>query len=595
MSGLLFNPRSYDPAYLDAETVADLQAVIDFFETKGLEQMKREHHASTWYEDFLSFIAERGLFARFATPARVGELTGVAAARWDTVRINELNEILAFYSLSHWYAWQVTVLGLGPVWTSANDAAAELTGELLADGAVFGFGLSEQHHGADIYATDMVLQRSESGGWSATGAKYYIGNGNVAGRLAVFGRFADDDPQYPGEYVFFLVDPHHPAYQLQKNVVASQMFVAAFALENYPVDSQDILHTGKPAWDAALATVNVGKANLGWASIGICEHAFYEAVGHAHKRVLYGTRVTEFSHVRRMLADAYARLLAMKLYAARATDYMRTASDDDRRFLLFNPLTKMKVTGEGERVIDLLWDVIAARGFEQDTYFEQATSHIRALPKLEGTVAVNVALVLKFLPAYLQAAASDAELTVPPVVLDAADDTYLFNQGAAAGLSKIAFHDPKPAFARFAQLPNVALFIEQMNAFAQLVVSAPVTEAQRADLDYLQSLGQLFTQVVYAQLVCEAAAQAMDGAADGQRGGVVNLAGLQESHLDRIFAVFVQDVAGYALELHGRASATAAQREAALALIKAPVVDPAAADEFVAEVVAYADAYQMNP
>ena len=29
-------------------------------------------------------------------------------------------------------------------------------------------------------------------------------------------------------------------------------------------------------------------------------------------------------------------------------------------------------------VIDLLWDVIAARGFEKDTYFEQAVSHIRA-------------------------------------------------------------------------------------------------------------------------------------------------------------------------------------------------------------------------
>ena len=45
-----------------------------------------------------------------------------------------------------------------------------------------------------------------------------------------------------------------------------------------PVAAADILHTGKAAWDAALATINVGKVNLGWASIGISEHAFYEAV-----------------------------------------------------------------------------------------------------------------------------------------------------------------------------------------------------------------------------------------------------------------------------------------------------------------------------
>ena len=120
----------------------------------------------------------------------------------------------------------------------------------------------------------------------------------------------------------------------------------------------------------------------------------------------------------------------MKIFAARATDYMRTASDDDRRFLLFNPLTKMKVTGEGEKVIDLLWDVIAARGFENDTYFEQAAQHIRALPKLEGTVAVNVALVPKFLPQYLLAATgAGPELPVIGVVDGATDDAYLFAQG----------------------------------------------------------------------------------------------------------------------------------------------------------------------
>ena len=40
----------------------------------------------------------------------------------------------------------------------------------------------------------------------------------------------------------------------------------------------------------------------------------------------------------------------------------------------------MKVTTEGERVIDLLWDVIAAKGFEKDIYFEMAARDIRALP-----------------------------------------------------------------------------------------------------------------------------------------------------------------------------------------------------------------------
>ena len=62
----------------------------------------------------------------------------------------------------------------------------------------------------------------------------------------------------------------------------------------------DVLHTGRAAFDAALNTVNVGKFNLCTASIGICEHAMYEAVTHAHEpRSSTAARVTDFPHVRR--------------------------------------------------------------------------------------------------------------------------------------------------------------------------------------------------------------------------------------------------------------------------------------------------------
>src|SRR5512145_1739882 len=149
-----------------------------------------------------------------------------------------------------------------------------------------------------------------------------------------------------------------------------------------------------------LNTVNVGKYNLGWASIGICTHAFYEAIQHAAYRRLYNMAVTDFSHVKQMFVDAYTRLVAMKLFALRAADYMRTASTEDRRYLLYNPIVKMKVTTQGEQVIDLLWDVIAAKGFEGDTFFETAARDIRALPKLEGTVHVNIALIVKFMQNY---------------------------------------------------------------------------------------------------------------------------------------------------------------------------------------------------
>ncbi len=591
---LLFNPSTYDPKSYDEGTRQQLLALVDFFETKGLARNKDEYYSGEWYTDFLTLIADKKIFATFGTPAEVGELVGDKNARWDLARINELNEILGFYSLAHWYAWQVSVLGLGPVWLSANDDARIKVAGLLNEGHIFGFGLSEREHGADIYSSDMILTRTADG-YRASGGKWYIGNGNAAGRLSVYGKFADDDLEHPGEHVFFLVDPSHPNYELIKNVVAGQMFVAAFNLHDYPVAAGDILHTGAAAFDAALATVNVGKVNLGWASIGICEHSFYEAVTHAHNRILYGNRVTDFPHVRRMLGDAYARLVAMKIFAARSTDYFRCAGENDRRFLLFNPITKAKVTSEGERVIDLLWDVIAARGFERDTYFSRAATDIRALPKLEGTVHVNIALVLKFMPRYLGAAHGAAQdYPQVPVRQDAGDDTYLFHQGPAKGLGAIGFGDWRPAFDRFSHLPNVAIFRDQIDAFTQLVMTAPPTEAQQKDLDYLQILGQLFTQIVYAQLIVESAALAID---DGQTrpDSVSDLSDLTEAHVDRIFGVFIQDMADQGVALHGQASASEAQSTAALAIVRKPRINADAEQAFVSEVLSYSGTYEMKP
>src|SRR3954447_21100625 len=318
-TALLFNPRSYDAAEFDEPTRKALLATIEWFESRGKRRLKDDDHERVWYADFLEFVKRERIFATFLTPA--SDAQGDPDKRWDTARICAFNEITAFYGLPYWYTWQVSILGLGPIWQSGNADARKRAADLLDQGAIFAFGLSEKAHGADIYSTDMVLT-PDGDGFRASGGKYYIGNGNKAGMVSVFGRRADIEGE--DGYVFFAADSQHENYKLVKNVVNSQNYVSEFQLEDYPVGPADVLHTGREAFDAALNTVNVGKFNLGFASIGICEHAFYEAIAHADARLLYGRRVTDFPHVRQAFIDAYARLVAMKLFSDRAIDYFRT-------------------------------------------------------------------------------------------------------------------------------------------------------------------------------------------------------------------------------------------------------------------------------
>jgi len=566
----LFNPTTFDGRGFDPATRRLFRATIDFFETKGKARLTAEAGSDEWYQDFIDFLAEHKAFATLLTPQ--GDAQGDPDKRWDTFRNATFNEILGFYGVPYWYAWQVTILGLAPIWQSGNDQARANAARLLDQGAVFAFGLSEREHGADIYQSDMVLT-ADGGGFRANGGKYYIGNGNIARMVSVFGRRADIDG--PDGYVFFAVDSVHPAYRLRKNVVRGQMYVSAFELENYPIAPADILHTGSDAFEAALNTVNVGKFNLGFCAIGIAEHCFYETVTQAENRVLYGKRVTEFGQVRRILTEAYARLLACKLYGARAVDYVRSASLEDRRYLLYTPINKMRVTMEGERIINLLGEVISAKGFERDSYFESAKNIVGGLPKLEGTVHVNLALTLKFLPAYMFGA---EPLEGPPQRPDAIDDAFLFAQGPTSGLSRIRFPDWRPSFDQFGSVPNVTRFREQAEALTTLVHTAPLTNEQvTGDLDFQQALAQLFTLVPYGQLILEQA-RFDDTPADV---------------IDLIFEWLVRDFTALAIELYGKASSTDEQQQWAMQAVRKPVIDTARDARISQEVRALAAAYVM--
>ncbi|MFC9996305.1 acyl-CoA dehydrogenase family protein [Nocardia sp. NPDC127526] len=645
MTETLFNPKTCEFAEFDAETRRLLRATVNWFESRGKQRLLADARDRIWYSEFLDFVKSERVFATFLTPA--AEANGDPNKRWDTARIAMMSKILGFYGMQYWYVWQVTILGLGPIWQSPNAEAKARAAALLDSGEIFAFGLSEQAHGADVYSTDMVLEPNSSqarggarGGFIATGGKYYIGNGNAAAMVSVFGRRADKpiidssdflrkmaEEEYSG-YLFFAADSRHKNYKLRKNVIDSQMYVAAFDLDNYPVAAADILHTGRAAFDAAMNTVNVGKFNLGFGAIGACEHAMYESVTHAENRKLFGHRVTEFPQVKSLLVDCYARLLAMKLYSERAIDYMRSADENDRRYLLFNAIEKMSVTRNGQQLFEDLADVIAARGFENDTYFAMALPPMFGLPRLEGTVHVNMALSLKFMPNYMfhpsyaglaalrylpgagvapkpavravsdalswtsRRAAKPASRAVPklksefasaayapvPVRRDSADDEFLFRQGPSSGLGRIRFEDWRPVFERFAHIPNVAVFLEQAQALQTLLAVATPTAEQQRDVDFLFGIGELFTVIPFAQLILEQA----------------EIEGVDAPVLDQIFDLFVREVSSHAVTLHGKPSASKAQQTRALDLIRRPVADAARFERVLTQVRGLAGAYAMN-
>jgi acyl-CoA dehydrogenase len=549
-----------------------MDKTVAFFEKMGKERLLDDFNKKIWYKEFVDFIGKEQVFAKLLTPKEYAD--GDSDCRWDTARNSEYSELLAFYGLGYWYCFQVTILGLGPIWMSPNEKAKRKAAKLLKEGAIFAFGLSERTHGADIYSTETALTPKEDGTWVANGEKYYIGNGNEAEMVSTLGKVKDGTD----DYTFFVTNYHNKAYELKKNVISHQEYVSNFALHDYPITDNEILSRGPHAWDSALNTVNIGKFNIGPASLGVAEHCFYEAITHASNRILYGIRVTDMPHVRKNFMDAWLRLVAMKAYQRRATDYFRGANANDRRYLLYNPTSKMKVTLQAEDVINLLWDVVAAKGFEKDTYFHMAAADIRGPSKLEGTVHVNVQLIRKFMNNYFF---NPVEYTPSEPDFSLNDDMFLFNQGPTKGLGSIQFHDYKPIFDANKDLPNVATFISQIEIFKEMLEKAGPDKMQDMDPSFSLPLGEMFSIVVYGQLILEQA----------------KFDNIDPDISNQVFDFMVRDFALFALQIYCNHNTKDEQRSFCkeIMLIK-PVADPEQHNRVWEKYVfALNGEYEMNP
>ena len=116
--------------------------------------------------------------------------------------------------------------------------------------------------------------------------------------------------------------------------------------DNYPVRDEDILHTAsRPS--PPHSTPSTSASSTCAAARSACPSTRSTRRSPTPTTILYGNRVTDFSHVRANFVEAYADPRDETVQPAQRRLPQREPRGPS--LLLFNPLTKSKVTMEGER------------------------------------------------------------------------------------------------------------------------------------------------------------------------------------------------------------------------------------------------------
>jgi acyl-CoA dehydrogenase len=502
---LAFGSNEHTPGVERYVNHPAVERLVEFFESKGVVALKEEDRQETWYEDWIAYQAKHRIYASVLSPRELSSL----GHELNLSKLARFLEVFGYFSPAHGYSLHVSFLGLFPIWMSENQSLRREAIAALENGGVFAFGVSEKQHGADLMNNEFVINKQPDGNFRADGSKYYIGNANIAAMISVLGKRQDGDARSRrAPFVFIALRPNQTKgfNQLRKirTLGVRPAFVGEFHVSDHAFPPTDIICDGRDAWDAIFGTVTLGKFLLGFASIGICERALAEAMQHVRNRTLYGQPVIDMPHIATAIANAKARLTAMKLYAFRVLDYLQTADANDRRYPLLSCVQKARVSTEGVKVVQQLSECMGAKGFESDTYFEMALRDIQLIPSLESSTHVNFSQTAQFLQSYLFE--SDNAIKSPPALTvtegSTVENPYLFH-ARTGGTRSVRFAPYARAWRPLSSISNVLVFARQARAFRRFARRFLKETKWADDMAATIALGRCLSTLVYGQLIAE--------------------------------------------------------------------------------------------
>ena len=343
--------------------------------------------------DWVKRLGDGG-WLRYAVPGSAGG----ALERLDSRALVLLRETLAFHSPLADFAFAMQGLGSGAITLAGTPEqhASYLTA--VAKGSkIAAFALSEPEAGSDVGAMAMRAEATADG-WRLNGEKTWISNGGIADFYCVF---AKTDPTGGTRGITaFIVDATAPGLDTSAHIdVMAPHPLATLRFENCIVPRTAQLGELNGGFKLAMRTLDIFRASVAAAALGMGRRALAEAISHSKNRRMFGQTLADFQLTQAKLGEMAALIDSAALLTYRAA-WMRDDAEQRGAPAVGDVSTaaamaKMCATENASRVIDMALQMHGGLGVKVGTKIESLYRDIRSLRIYEGATEVQQLIIGK--------------------------------------------------------------------------------------------------------------------------------------------------------------------------------------------------------
>ena len=351
-----------------------------------------EHDDRAACKEWVRRLGEAG-WLRYCVPAALGG----ALAQLDSRALVVMRETLSRYSPLADFAFAMQGLGSGAITLAGSPAQQQRYLPAVAAGQMIAaFALSEPQAGSDV-AGMQTQATPQPQGFVLNGEKTWISNGGLAHFYVVFAK-TDASAGARGISAFIVDAPHAGLNDSHHLQVMSPHPLASLRFEQCVLNADALLGELNGGFKLAMRTLDIFRASVAAAALGMARRALQEAVHHAKERRMFGQTLADFQLTQARLGDMAALMDAAALLTYRAAWLRDTHGSDGAHAAAYTQaaaMAKLSATENASKVIDMALQMHGGTGVLVGHKLESLYRDIRSLRIYEGASEVQQLIIGK--------------------------------------------------------------------------------------------------------------------------------------------------------------------------------------------------------